>query len=122
MKQNGTIWTLAIVIGIICLLVGGCATGYIAGLRHEFAKDGVAKGVYFDEKEYPSVYPATRIAVFVEIPTWWWPRKTELEKGYASWLWPIGAPLSIVDVVCSIVSDTVMLPYDTITTKRGKDT
>lgn len=91
---------------------GGCATAYVANLRSEFAAEGKAYGVYYGDEEYPCLYPATRIAAAVEVPTWWWPSKTSIGRGYKSWLWPLGAILSVVDVPCSVVTDTIMLPYD----------
>ena len=102
------------------LLIGGCATAYVSNLRQEYSANGEAFGVYYGEDEYPRLYPATRIAVFVELPTWWWPSDTEIGRGYEAWLWPIGAPLSIVDVFCSIATDTIMLPYD-YSKVKGKD-
>ena len=103
-----------IVIAIMMVLCEGCATCYVAHLRKEYRESGVSEGVYYGRKEYPSSYPATRIALLVEVPTWWWPSETEIGRGYEAWLWPIGAPMSLVDVLCSVVSDTVMLPYDFI--------
>lgn len=96
----------------ITMIASGCATAYVSSLRSEYAEKGMVEGVFYGEREYPCVYPATRIAATVEIPTWWWPSKTSIGRLYEAWLWPIGAPLSLVDVVCSIASDTIMLPYD----------
>lgn len=93
-------------------LIGGCATAYVANLRSEYSDKGVVDGVYYGEDEYPCIYPATKISLLVEVPTWWWPSETEIGRGYEAWLWPIGAPLSLIDVVCSISTDTIMLPYD----------
>lgn len=94
------------------LLIGGCSTAYVANLRSEYSDTDEIYGVYYGDEEYPCIYPATRIAVLVEVPAWWWPSETSLGRGYEAWLWPIGAPLSIVDIACSIVTDTIMLPYD----------
>lgn len=101
-------------ITLIGMLVsaGGCATSYVAHLRHEYSHEGKSYGVYYGDEEYPCLYPATRIAVLVEVPTWWWFSKTDIGRGYEAWLWPLGAPISIVDVFVSVLSDTVMLPYD----------
>lgn len=100
-----------ILIGMLVVLCG-CATSYVAHLRHEFLNEGKTYGVYYGEDEYPCLYPATRISAMVEVPTWWWFSKTDIGRGYEAWLWPLGAPLSIVDVFVSVLSDTVMLPYD----------
>lgn len=93
-------------------MISGCATAYVAHLRSEYSSDGKAYGVYYGDEEYPCLYPATRIAAAVEVPTWWWPTKTSSGSGYESWLWPFGAILSVADVPCSVVTDTIMLPYD----------
>jgi len=120
MKRKWTIFNLKAAISIFLMLSCGCATGYVASLRSEYADEGIAHGVYYGKDEYPCVYPATRIAVLVEVPTWWYPSNTEIGKGYEAWLWPIGAPLSIVDVVCSIATDTIMLPYDYHTKRMAR--
>lgn len=110
-------------IAIICFLslIEGCATAYVANLRSEYSDKGEIYGVYHGDDEYPCIYPATRISLLVEVPTWWWPSETEIGRGYEAWLWPIGAPLSIVDVVCSIATDTIMLPYDYHNRKPEED-
>ena len=106
------------IVGMMTLMCGGCATSYVAMLRGEYSDNGKVCGVYYGNEEYPCLYPATRISLFVEIPTWWCPSGTEIGRGYVTWLWPIGAPLSVVDAVCSITTDTIMLPYDCHATNR----
>lgn len=105
------------IIGIIPILAG-CATAYVAQLRSEYSSDWKVYGVYYGDEEYPCLYPATRIAAAVEVPTWWWPSKTSIGRGYEAWIWPIGAILSVADVPCSFVTDTIMLPYDYRKTRK----
>lgn len=112
--------TLAAIIGALTL-ISGCATAYVSHLRSEFLEDGASYGIYYGDEEYPCIYPATRIAMLIEVPTWWWWSNTSLGRDYEIWLWPLGAPLSIVDVGVSMVTDTIMLPYDYLTTKRNKN-
>lgn len=98
--------------GVCATLLSGCASLYMAEMRGDYNDDGKTVGLYGIADRYPSVYCATKIAVLVEIPTWWWPGDMELVRKYQVWLWPFGAVLSIADVPMSLVSDTVMLPYD----------
>lgn len=111
---------LVVIIGAVLLMIG-CSTAYVSLLRSEFSKEGTSNGVYYGTNEYPCVYPATRISMFIEVPTWWCVSSTSLGRDYKKWLWPIGAPLSIVDVGVSIVTDTIMLPYDYMTSKSSKN-
>ena len=105
---------------VLLFFACGCATAYVSKLRCEYADDGRVDGVFFGELEYPCIFPATRIATTVEIPTWWCPSETRVGRLYEAWLWPIGAPLSLVDVVCSIVSDAIILPYDYCNVEDGR--
>ena len=113
---------IAVYVAAESMMASGCATGYAVSLRNEFSDEGKVHGVYFGEKEYPCIYPATKIAVRVEIPTWWWVSKTEIGRGYEVWLWPLGAPLSLADVALSVVTDTVMFPYDLSKVRSKRDT
>lgn len=106
----------AVLILILVFLFSGCSTCYVALLRHEYNKNGVAEGVYHGKEEYPALFPATRIAVGVEIQTWWSPSDMKLGRDYQRMLWPFGAVMALIDVPISVISDLVMLPYDILKT------
>ena len=103
----------------LTIMVSGCATAYISLLRGEYAATGMADGIYYGHEEYPRIYPASFIAVTEEIPAWWWVSKNDLERDYKYLFWIFGAPFSLVDLPISIVSDTIMLPYDLTQTRKG---
>lgn len=110
-------------IGGMIFLSCGCATLYVADSRSEYNDQGNVIGIFAGDREYPRVYPATYIATMVEIPTWWSPRHLQLERKYQLYLWPLGAPLSVVDVGISLTTDTIMLPYDAykvLTKQKGE--
>lgn len=107
---KGRIPAFLLVMSLIPLL--GCATAYVATLRSEYATNGRIHGVHKGDSEYPTLYPATQIAATVEVPSWWLPSDIEIGTEYKLYLWPIGAVGSLVDVPISIVTDTIMLPYD----------
>lgn len=102
----------AIFMMMLMVMSVGCATAYVAVLRSEYSESGKVCGVYYGDSEYPRIYPSLMIATCIEIPTWWWISETDIGRGYEAWLWPIGAPLSLVDVFVSCITDTVMIPYD----------
>ena len=107
-------------IAIACGMLGGCATAYVACLRSEYSSKGEIIGVFQGEKEYPCTYPATRIALMVELPAWWSVSKTETGRSYEAWLWPVGATFSLVDLALSAATDTVMFPYDFYTSRNWR--
>ena len=117
-SQFGCLCTgaVAVIILILVFLFSGCSTCYVSLLRHEYNENGVVEGVYHGTEEYPTVFPATRIAAGVEVPVWWWPSDMKLGRDYQRMLWPFGALLSLVDVPISLLSDLVMLPYDILKT------
>ena len=92
----------------------GCATAYVNELRHEYRETGRSVGVYGKNDRYPSVYHATWVSACVEVPTWCSPfrERSKMEKDYWKRLCVFGIPMSLVDVPLSIVTDTVMCPYD----------
>ena len=95
------------------LLLNGCSTLYVMNKRQEWKDKRENTSIYGDGDVYPALYRATYITYAEEIPTWWWPfNKTDPSKSYIASFWLIGAPLSIVDLPISMVSDTLMLPYD----------
>jgi uncharacterized protein YceK len=84
----------------------------VAVLRSEYSDNGKIHGIYFGEEEYPAIYPATKIAVKVEMPRWWLPGMLRQQEEYRLLLWPFGMVLSTADIPLSIATDTIMLPYD----------
>lgn len=104
----------AVLILVVVFLLSGCSTCYVALLRHEFNEKGYVDGIYYGKSEYPVVYPATRIASMVEVPSWWEPSDIRFARDFQLLFWPFGAVMSLVDVPLSIVSDTCMLPYDIV--------
>ena len=113
-SQFGCICTgvAAILLLVIVFLVSGCSTCYVAALRYEYNERGYVDGVYYGRDEYPTVFPATRIAAAVEIPHWWSSGRVGIARNYQLMFWPFGAALSLADVPISMVTDTCMLPYD----------
>lgn len=104
------LWWLVMGLMLVLLTVG-CASGYAGTLRAEHASTGRVVGVYKGQEEYPTVYPASRIALGVEVPTWVY---VELEDIgiHTPFMWPIGTTCTIADIGISFCTDTVMLPYD----------
>lgn len=109
----------ALILALV-LLLSGCATCYVAVLRSEYSEKGYVDGAYRGRDEYPDLYPATKIATTVEVPSWWWPSNIRIARNYQLLLWPLGAVMSVVDVPISIVSDTCMLPYDMVKVSNHK--
>lgn len=103
-----------VILGLVVLCSSGCSTCYVGLLRSEYNAEGKATGLYFGEGEYPSRYLATRVSATIEVPYWWWIGEGEGIDWYKVVLWPIGAPFALIDVPLSIVSDTIMLPYDVL--------
>lgn len=97
---------------ILILPLCGCSTCYVASLRSEFNDSGHCIGLYYGINEYPSVFLSTRVSLCIEIPAWWWPSNTRIGREYQLALWPIGAILSVADLPISVLTDTIMLPYD----------
>lgn len=109
MRIHGLAKTLGVILSAGTL--GGCSTVYVAHLRQEYNEKGRAYGIYYGEDEYPRAYPATRLSTTVVIPSMI-PCWDGMLSSARFWFGPINIPLSIADFAVSVVSDTVMFPYD----------
>ena len=103
---------------VSALFLSGCASFYTSILREEFRRSGRVDGVYYGESEYPSLYHSTRIALTIEVPSWWWFSDSPIYDDYKLCFWPIGAILSLCDVPCSLITDTAYLYIDIKAKKR----
>jgi uncharacterized protein YceK len=117
MLRGGTITALLLAL----LICGGCATGYVHNKRTEWNSTHRNTSVYGDFDRYPAVYRATCIAAAVEIPTWWWPPKHDYTGSYHYVFCIFGMPLSLIDLPISVVTDTLMFPYDLYKTLTKED-
>lgn len=112
--------TYVLTIGLILWLLvcsAGCATGYATIIRSEYS-EGKGKDI---QEEYPRVYPACRIVVEREIPTWVYISGWKELEWYSPIMWPIGVIGTTSDMCISLVTDTLALPYDGYqTTKNPK--
>lgn len=112
--------TYVMAIGLILWLLvcsAGCATGYATIIRAEHSE-----GKLTDRSaEYPRVYPASKLVVEREIPTWVYISGWEELEWYSPIMWPIGVLGTTSDMCISLVVDTLALPYDGFqTTKNPK--
>lgn len=112
---------LVVLMCIFSMCIQGCATAYMIEIRGEYASCGKAEGIYHGEEEYPRAYPATFICATEEIPAWWWASGNSLEREYKYAFWILGAPLSLIDLPISVITDTAMLPYDIKQIKEKKE-
>lgn len=112
--------TYVMAIGLILWLLvccAGCATGYATIIRVEHS-EGKGKEI---REEYPRVYPACKVVVEREIPTWVYISGWEEIEWYSPIMWPIGVLGTTSDMCISLVVDTLALPYDGFqTTKNPK--
>ena len=124
-KMTKAVWWIAMLtyvssIGMLLWLLicsTGCATGYATLLRTEYSEGKET----VDKNEYPKVYPATRVVIGREIPTWVYISGWEELEWYSPIMWPIGFLGTTSDMCISLVVDTLALPYDGFqTTKNPK--
>lgn len=124
-RLHKTLWwlgmlTYVMAIGMILWLLmcsAGCATGYATIIRVEHSEGKVSDR----SEEYPIVYPACKVVVEREIPTWVYISGWEELEWYSPIMWPIGVLGTTSDMCISLVVDTLALPYDGFqTTKNPK--
>lgn len=101
-----------VVLGIGLFLLGGCATGYAMAMRSEHNETGKYCELYNWIDEYPSCFPATKMATMVEVPTWI-VRSVYDDVGWTTpVMFPLGLVFTVADIGISLCTDIVMLPYD----------
>lgn len=101
----------SLLLAIGSLMIGGCSSIYMAKVRDEWSETKTCAGWYADD-EYPSVYGATKVAICEELCTWWNINSYYVGNLSFFYLYPLGMIGSLCDIPISIVTDTVMLPYD----------
>lgn len=105
--------SLCIALLTIALICNGCATLYVSSLRDEFDNTNrIARGCYGSKDVYPSLYHSTYIAATVEIPLWMSATDDTLDGAYVKKFRWLGLPCALLDIPCSIITDTIMLPLD----------
>jgi hypothetical protein len=101
-----------VVVGLLPLLIGGCATGYSCLLRAEYAISGHGIGLYEGVDEYPSLYPGTKMVCMVEIPTWVYVSDVSQLGWHSIIILPCGVALTTVDLLITASMETLLFPYD----------